>query len=111
MQPARHQSADVAWSRPNLPGFQSLRESDEGEGHPHRPIFLTYMELTLKSAAILIKFTQDACMDESDPLFAIELCLAGRIYFFDHLHVMWWFWPTGKYLPISTYNCIVSPTG
>ena len=34
MQPARHQSADVAWSRPNLPGFQSLRESDGGGGAP-----------------------------------------------------------------------------
>ena len=30
----------------------------------HRPIFLTCMEPTLESATILMKFTQDVCMDE-----------------------------------------------
>ena len=31
---------------------------------PHKPIFLTCMETTHKSDAILMKFTQDVCMDE-----------------------------------------------
>ena len=35
-----------------------------GRDTPHRPIFLPFMEPTLKSVAILMKFTQDVCMDE-----------------------------------------------
>ena len=35
-----------------------------GRGTPHRPIFLTFMETTLRSGAILMKFTQDVRMDE-----------------------------------------------
>ena len=35
-----------------------------GRGTPNRLIFLTCMEPTLKSSPILIKFTQNVCMDE-----------------------------------------------
>ena len=35
-----------------------------GRGTLHRPIFLNCMEPDLKSGAILMKFTQDVCMDE-----------------------------------------------
>ena len=35
-----------------------------GRGTPHRPIFLTCMEHTLKSWAILMKFTQNVYIDE-----------------------------------------------
>ena len=35
-----------------------------GRGTPYRPIFSTCVEPTLKSTAILMKFTQDVWMDE-----------------------------------------------
>ena len=43
---------------------QKIFEIGRGGGYPHRPIFLTCMEPVRKSGAILMKFTQDACMDE-----------------------------------------------
>ena len=36
-----------------------------GKGTPHRPITLTCMEPTLKSAVNFMKFIQDVCMDET----------------------------------------------
>ena len=39
-------------------------KSVRGWGTPHRPIFSTCIETTLKIGAILMKFTQDVCMDE-----------------------------------------------
>ena len=43
---------------------KKIFKSAGGRGTPHRPIFLTCMEPTIKSNAILMKFTQDVVMDE-----------------------------------------------
>ena len=51
------------WTRID-PGQKIFEIGWGGWGTPHRPTFLTCMETTLKSGAILMKFTQDVCMDE-----------------------------------------------